>query len=157
MSNYITKTDYKYQIRTDVFDQILEEAEEDEDAMLDQAEGEGIAFVRNFLENRYDLNTEFAKSGSDRHKVLLRMCKVVVLYLIYERIPDDLVPERIVKNYEATLKMLKEVQNGSADLPGLSVKNITNEDGETKPSTKRRWGSVPKRVNDALNPRNLKY
>lgn len=158
MSIFISKADYKYQIRTYRLDQILEAADEDEDLMLDSAEGEAIAMLRKYLDNRYDMNAELSKSGNDRSKVLLRFAKVLVIYFIYERIPDDLVPERVVKNYDEVMKALDKIEEGDADIPGLTRIIITDpnsDSGGSTPQTKRRWGSVAKRSNDGGSPRFL--
>lgn len=158
MSNFISKDDYKYQIRTYRLDQILEAQDEDEDLMLDSAEGEAIAVLRKHLDNRYDMNTELARSGNDRNKVLLRYAKVLVIYFIYERIPDDLVPDRVVKNYDEVMKSLEKIEDGDADIPGLTritIPDPNSSSGESTTQTKRRWGSIPKRSNDGGSPRFL--
>lgn len=157
MSNFISKADYKPQIRADVLNQVLEAADEDEDAILDMAELEAMALVTNYLGNRYEMDTEYAKSGDQRHKVLLRMCKVIVIYLIYERVPDDMVPERVVNNYNDVMKMLDDAKEGEDDIPGLTVKTKVDSEGEIKPKTNRRWGSIPARTNDGGSPRDLKH
>lgn len=152
MSIFISKADYKYQIRTYRLDQILEAADEDEDLMLDSAEGEAIAMLRKYLDNRYDMNAELSKSGNDRSKVLLRFAKVLVIYFIYERIPDDLVPERVVKNYDEVMKALEKIEDGDSDIPGLAPITVTDPNSDTgasTPFTRRRWGSQPKRSNNA--------
>jgi hypothetical protein len=155
MSSFITKDDYKYQIRTERLDQILEATDEDEDLMLNSAEGEAIAMIRKYLDNRYDMDAALAMSGTDRNLVLLRYAKVLVIYLIYERIPDEMVPERIVKNYEQVLEALEKVEDNDAEIPGLPPKTVVDSEGETKTYTRRRWGSQPKRSNDGGSPRYL--
>ena len=155
MSTFISKADYKYHIGTARLDQILQAADEDEDLILDNAETEAIGFMRKYLDNKYDMNLELAKAGAARNAVLLRIAKVLVIYYIYERVPDEMVPERVVKNYDDVLKMLEKIEDGESDIPGLTVKTITNPNsstGETTPYTKRRWGSQPKRSNDGGNP-----
>lgn len=151
MSNFISKDDYKYQIRTARLDQILESVDEDEDVMLDSAETEAVGMLRKHLDNRYNMPVELAKAGADRHKVLLRWAKVLVIYYIYERIPDDMVPERVVKNYDDVMKALEKIEDGDGDIPGLAPITITDpnsDTGESTPYTKRRWGSQPKRSNN---------
>lgn len=158
MSSFISKDDYKYQIRTYRLDQILEAADEDEALLLDSAEGEAIGILRKHLDNRYDMNAELAKAGNDRSKVLLRYAKVLVIYFIYERIPDDLVPERVVKNYDEVVKALEKIEDGDADIPGLAritIPDPNSDSGESTPQTRRRWGSIPKRSNDGGSPRFL--
>lgn len=154
MSTFILKTDYLPNIRRARLDQILEAADEDEDVMLDSAETEAVGMVRKFLDTKYDMDVELAKAGAARHKVLLRMLKTLVIYYIYERVPDDMVPDRVKNNYKETMDMLKAIEAGDSSIPGLTTKMIANPnaDGESIPKTKRMWGSQPKRSNDGGNP-----
>lgn len=157
MSNFISKDDYKYQIRTNRLDQILEAADEDEDLILDSAETEAVGMIEKYLGTRYNMTTELAKSGSARNKVLLRWAKVLVIYYIYERVPDEMVPERVVKNYDEVMSALEKVEDGDAHIPGLAPVTVDdpNNEGQTKPFTKRRWGSQIKRTNDGVSPNHL--
>lgn len=154
MSAFIEKTDYKYQMRTYRLEQILEAADEDEDEILNAAEEEALGMLTKFLGDKYDMALELGKTGSSRHKVLLRWAKVLVIYYIYERVPDEMVPERVVKNYDDVMKMLEKIEDGEAGIPGLTPK--TGEvDGESQPVTRRRWGSLTKRTHDGGSPRDL--
>lgn len=157
MSSFITKDDYKYQIRTYRLDQILEAADEDEELILDQAENDALSVLKDSLASKYDVVAIFSASGDERHKTILRWAKVLVIYYIYERIPDEMVPERVVKNYDYVLERLEMVEQGKANLDGLPVKTETGDDGETGPKTRRRWGSVPRRANDGGSPRDLHW
>lgn len=151
MSNFISKAEYKYHIRTYRLNQILESLDEADDVILDNAEGEAMGVIRKHLGTRYDMDVELAKSGDSRSKVLLRYIKVLVLYFIYERVPDDSVPERVVKNYDEVMKALEKIEDGDAHIPGLApitVPDSNSSSGESTPFTKRRWGSQTKRANN---------
>jgi phage gp36-like protein len=156
MSSFISKDDYKYKMRTERLDQILEASDEDEETMLNSAEEEAIALIRKHLDNRYNMTVELSKSGADRNKVLLLYAKNLVIYLIYERIPDEMVPERIVKNYDDTLKALVRIEEGKAEIPGLTVIEQENSEGESEPYTRRRFGSEPRRTHDGTASRYYK-
>lgn len=152
-TTYISKADYKYQIRTTRLDQILESADEDEELILDNAETEALAMISKHLVN-YNMAAEYATTGAARNKVVLRWAKVLVIYYIYERVPDEMVPERVVKNYDEVMEMLANVEKGKAQVPGLTPVQVTDpETGESSPATRRRWGSVRKRTNDGGSPR----
>jgi len=157
MSNFISKEDYKYQIRTTRLDQILEAADEDEDLILNSAETEAVGMIEKHLATRYDMGIELGKTGNARNKVLLRWAKVLVIYYIYERIPDEFVPERVVKNYDEVMSQLEKIEDGDASIPGLTPISVAdpNDEGETKPYTRRRWGSQLKRANDGASPNYL--
>jgi len=153
MSGFISKDDYKYQIRTERLDQILEATDEDEDALLEEAEDEAIAVIRDYLISKYDVDLIFSSSGDSRPKNVLRWAKTLVIYYIYERIPDEMVPERVVKNYDDTLETLENIARGdmNVDLPKLSEQ--TPPFGQSAPKTRRRMGSKPPRTNDGGSPR----
>jgi hypothetical protein len=103
------------------------------------------------------MDIELAKSGAARHQVLLRFAQVLVIYYIYERVPDEMVPGRVVKNYDEVMTMLGKIEDGDSGITGLTPIVITDPNsttGESKPATKRRWGSIAKRSNDGGSPLN---
>lgn len=157
MSNFISKADYGYQIREERLNQILEEADVEEEDLLDDAELEAISIIKDALAPKYDVELIFSQTGAARHKTILRWAKVLVIYFIYERIPDDMVPERVVKNYNQVLERLEAVAQGTENLNGAPLVTVTAPDGESVPQTRRRWGSIKKRSNDGGNPRALGY
>ncbi len=141
---YINKADYLYQMRTYRLDQIVE----GDDTILDLAEIDAQALISFYLSNYYNMVAEFATSGAARNAIVVRWAKVLVIYYIYERIPDESVPERVVKNYDDVIKMLEMINGADKNVPGLSLKTEVNEDGETEVVTRRRWGSRSRRSND---------
>jgi hypothetical protein len=147
-TGYLTKDDYGYQIRTLRLDQILDDETLDEDTMLDNAEVDALSMISLYLSNYYNMDVEFAKSGDQRNKIVVRWAKVLVLYFIYERVPDDLVPERIVKNYDDVKEMLEAINGADKNVPGLSPLTTTDADGNQVPETRRRFGSSARRSND---------
>ncbi len=151
ITNYLTKDDYKPMMRTYRLDQVLESQDEDEEAILDAAEIDALGQISFFLANYYNLETEFNKTAGARNAIIVRWAKVLVIYYIYERIPDESVPERVVKNYDDVLKMLEEVNGAEKNVPGLDPKTVTDDEGNSSPVTVRRWGSRPRRSNDATS------
>lgn len=136
---WLEKADMKTTIRTYRLDEILDN--EEDNAIFDEAAATAEELVKDRLVDHFDTNTIFNTSGSGRPKNVLQWVKYLTLYLVYERIPDELVPERVVKNYDDTLKFLDKVAEGrvSINLP----RKLDPVTGATK--TKFRWGSVPKR------------
>jgi hypothetical protein len=157
MSSFISKDDYAYHMRVYKLDQILDEEEHDQDLILDTAEEEALAMIEKHLADKYDMNTVLSQSGANRNKVILRWAKVLVIYYIYERVPDEMVPERVVKNYNEVMEQLRRVEDGKASVSGLPPKTELDGNGVNQPVTRRRWGSVTARTNDAGSPRNLKW
>lgn len=153
MSSFIIKNDYKYHMRTYRLDQILEASDEDEDAILNAAEFDALAMIEKYMADKYDMTTVYSKTASERNLVILRWAIVLVIYYIYERIPDENCPERVIKNYNEVMAQLKRVEDGAANVPGLPPKTITDVNGETANYTNRRFGSNPSRSHDGLSPR----
>lgn len=134
---YITDQDLKVRIQDKHLDQIIER----DSAILTTAESTAIAAVTDALYPYYDTDEIFDKVGEDRDPSVVRWVISLIMYYIYERIPDKLVPERVVKNYDDTLFLLMEISDGkkSVDLP-------TVQDEETgRTATKFRWGGISQR------------
>lgn len=144
MSTFIEKTDYKTQLRDQRLDQIIDQ----DNTILDEAEETAIQIVKDHLYQLYDTDTIFAATGSARKRNVLRWCICLSIYFLYERIPDSMVPERVIKNYDDTLEMLKRVAKGQ---PALDLPEKVNEDSE--PLTRFRGGSEIRRShgNDYTN------
>jgi phage gp36-like protein len=131
MSNFIEKEDYDFHIRTNRLDEILDQ----DDSILHEAELSAIATVEDALHRFYDSDAIFATTGNDRPKSVMRWVINLVMYHIYERVADNLVPERIVKNYNDTLALLEDVATGKR-----SVKLQRIASAETAPNTQFRGG-----------------
>lgn len=132
MSNWITINDYKHKIRDEQLNQIIDEDE----SVLDGAEKKAIAAVFDAIHEYYDVDTIEATSGTDRPDSVIGWCQDLVMYYLYERVPDDYVPERVVKNYDDTIAILDDIASGKRS---VRLTRKTEEDG-TK-SSKFRWGS----------------
>lgn len=136
MSNYIERTDYDARIRGKRLDQLTNNTP----AILDNAEETAIQVVSDALHVLYDTDAIFAKRTTARDKQVVRWVCTLTMYFIYERLPDTLIPEYIVNNYDETMQYLKELEKGlrSTQLP-------KREDATGKTKTRFRWGSYKKR------------
>lgn len=121
---FITQADYKPKIKERHILQIIE----DEPDILTDAEATAMAIVENKLFQRYDMDQVLAQEGANRNRVVLRWVTCIVLYDIHERIDDELVPERIIKNYDDCMNEIDEISAGNKPikLPPLEV----DEDGD---------------------------
>lgn len=135
MSDFLIKSDYYTGKRQQVIDQITD----DDDTLLDQVEEDAINIVKTKL-HHYDTETLFAQTGNDRDRTVLRWCKNLALYFIYERTDDAFVPDSVVKNYDDTMEQLDRLSNGREylDLP-------RNVDADSVATSKfRSGGSTPR-------------
>lgn len=140
MSTYITSDDYSPYIRDSRLTQLIDATP----GLLDEVEGTAIAVVADALYSRYDTDTIFAATGTDRHPQVVRWVLVIALYYLHERLPDRLIPERVVKNYDDVMRYLTDIEDGkkSTNLPLLDP-----PDGYAQVS-KFRWGSRQARSHD---------
>lgn len=121
--SYINKADYLQKIRENKLMQIID----DNETLLDDAENTAIAMVKDMLFEKYDIDAIFALEGDARHKQIVRYCINIALYIIYERVPDLIVPERIVKNHDDTMDYLLDISKGVVvmDLPRKTIDQTT--------------------------------
>ena len=135
-NTFLVRDDYLHRIQDKHLKMIIEE----NDNFLEDAEVTAQSVITDALYSRFDTDNIFNKTGDERHPTVMRWMINLVLYYIHERIPDKLVPERIVKNYDDTLFILYEIADGkkSIDLPRLKNENDTLK-------TKFRWGSEKRR------------
>lgn len=138
----LEQSDLESVIRLNRLDQITDET----DTLVENAIAEAESIVTDYLYQHYNTELIFSKTGSDRSKTVLNWLKHIAMYQLYERIPDELVPERIIKNYNDTIQYLKEISGGdhSLNLPRRTTEGLT-EAGQKK--TKFKWGSQKQRSN----------
>ncbi len=131
---FLTHADFLTFIR----DQRLQMVTEQDNNLIDNASDIAEATVRDALV-RYDTDTIFAAQGAARNQRVVFWCITIALYHLYHRVPDKLVPERIIKDYNDTTETLKEIEDGkrNTNLPLLS---ITTEQGNTIDNAKFRFG-----------------
>ncbi len=129
---FLTETDFNSRLDSNIRNQITEGNQE----VLDGAEQSAMAVIQDALSANYDLDYEFAKTGTDRHKNLIKWMLNLCIYFIYEKVPDTQVPERVVKNYNDTTKELQQLEAGKKN---TTLQKLVNEDGSNP--TVFRWGS----------------
>ena len=130
-----TKADLITNIRTYKLNQLADDDDGTIELCIEQAE----SIVIDALYEHYDVPTIFSASGTDRNKSVLRWIKYIALYDIFERSPDEQVPDRVVKNYYDTMEILKEISAGKISV-NLPHKVVINCEGEVK--TKFRGGGM---------------
>ena len=120
---YITKDDYLQKIRENKLMQIID----NDETLLDEAENTAITIVKDRLFEKYDIKEIFNLEGEERHKQVVRYCINIALYIIYERVPDIMIPNRIINNYNDTMVYLDDVSKSIVvmDLPRKTINQTT--------------------------------
>jgi phage gp36-like protein len=96
------------------------------------------------LKAKYDLATMLAKQGIERHAVLIRILVHITAYYLYNTVPDDEIPQRIVDNWKKELLFIKELASGKAS----STLDVITDETTGEKVTSFRWGSNAKRSHD---------
>lgn len=122
---FLIKTDIEQRLTANILTQITG----DDDSLLDNAEATAIGTVTDMLSEMYNLEIELAKTAQERHTNLKTWLVSLSAYNLYAHIPDNEVPERILKDYDDTLNILTKIAQGK--LP-TTLTPIENEDGTTK-------------------------
>ena len=135
---FLTEQDFKIKLSQDILTQILQS----DNSILDDAEQQAIAFVKDHLAGLYDIDAELQKTEQERHPSLIRWLMNLSVYFFYERIPDEQVPPRVVKNYDDTRSELDKIARGKLHTTLLPF--ISND----KPKTVFNWNSAKKRTHN---------
>lgn len=99
------------------------------------------------LRSLYDISAELKKTDSNRSDLLVRISTNITAYYLYNTVPDDEIPQRIIDNYKKELGVIEKLAAGKYS---STLAKLTAADGSTK--TTFRWGSNPKRTHE-LYPR----
>ncbi len=137
---FLTNEDLYVNIKSERLDQIIDE----DTGVLNVAEATAIAVVKDSLAARYDTTAIFSTTGAARPPQVIRWVRCIMLYELSGRLPEKMVSERIVKNYDDTIGDLTQIEEGrkSTTLPILTE---NTEGGQTK-KTAFRWGSNKTRL-----------
>jgi phage gp36-like protein len=133
--SFLTRDDY----RTLIKDQSLRQVIQDNEAVLGEAEQMAQAEMESYLNQRFDVAVEFAKTDTDRNPLLVMYMLDLVLYHLFTRITPRMVPETRGMRYENAINWLKRASDGRLS-PNLTRKE--DEDGDN--TTRSRHGGNPK-------------
>lgn len=138
--SFITDEDYKPYIKDGNLSRLIE----GDTAIQAEAESTAISVVWDSLFSRYDVSAIFTAIGDSRNKQIVRWCVVLTLYYLYERLPANIMPERVQENYREVMGFLKDIEDGKKpmDIP----QKTDSETGQV--ITKFRYGGRTPRTHD---------
>jgi phage gp36-like protein len=129
---FLTQEDYKRKIKDHRLQMILD----GEVNLLSDISEDAESTVADYLNALYDVEAIFGKLGAERDRNVLRWTLNIATYFLYDLVEDVMMPERVEKDYDDTLRHLTNIADAkiSAILP-------RRQTDEGKPVTKFRWGS----------------
>ena len=125
MSTYIAKTDYLSDIRAANLDKLID----DTDSILDSAEDTALSMIRSYLKEKFDLDAEFALSGSNRDHMTMKIVRYLVLHDLFDRVPSRKKPESVSENFEFAVDWLEKVSRNA--IP-CNLTKLEDADGNKK-------------------------
>lgn len=132
MSTFLAKTDYKGWLSSTLIDQITG----GDDTALENPESIAEQRIKDACGTKYDMDAEFAKTGTSRNMTLMRWMLAISCYFIYHDISDDEVPPRVIKDYDDCIMELEKIAAGKQ-----SVAFDPLLDSEGAKVTMIQWGS----------------
>jgi hypothetical protein len=140
---FLTETDLHVQIKSERLNQLVDE----DPSVLDDAEASAIAMVKDALFGRFDTAAIFATTGTARPAQVIRWLRAIMLYDLAGRLPEKMVSQRLVKNYDDTLATLTDIEDGKKNT-ALPVKKDVDTEGGQSAHTKYRFVSNPIRTHE---------
>ncbi len=115
----------KEEIKTHLYDYQVDQITDNDDSIVTSAIDTAVSEVKSYLANRYDVDTIFAATGSERSALIVEHVKVCAVYHLLLLCNVDAIYERYEKAYERSTKFLQQVADGllSPDLPYLQTGN----------------------------------
>jgi phage gp36-like protein len=124
MSAFLNISDFQ----TRLSDRVINLLTDDLDSKLDIASNEATGIIRDRLYDKYQIDGEFSKTGTNRNAMLVRYALSLAIYSLYSRVPDEEIPERVVKDYDDAMSDLKLIAQGKLS---TTITLNTDSDGET--------------------------
>ena len=146
---YIIKTDYRTRIDVTLFDMLLAE---DETNILADCSQVAEDTIRTYAGNLYDIEAELIKTGTSRNAYVKSLALSIALYEVLQRADDSDVPQKVIKNYDDTMKDLASISNSKKllNLPTPPAPDTSVAAGDQTTSISgtglRRMGSQKKRT-----------
>ena len=123
---FLTLNDYDKQIRSENLDRVIDS----NSVILDDAEASSILKIKGYLDGRFDMDVEFAKTGSDRNALLITLTVDLVLYDVLSRINPRNIPELRMQRRDEATDLLKNTNEEKLNNWGLTAR--LDEDGNEK-------------------------
>jgi hypothetical protein len=113
---YIQKVDYKSRISTDLLDKIIQEGGDTGEDILATASKMAEDTISTQAGVLYDIAPEFDKTGLQRNHLIVKWALSLAVYEAIQRLDDETIPEKHIKNHDDTMEDLKQVALGKYPL-----------------------------------------
>lgn len=125
MSAFITLEDYDAAVHREILDSLTRGNED----IIEVCEDQAVAEMKGYLKSRYDVESIFSKSGTDRHPLILMYSLDIAIYHIFCIHNPMKISEIRKSRYERAIAWLKAVNadeiviDGAETLPEETLKD----------------------------------
>lgn len=134
---FINKTDVTQYLEATTIDQLTDGV----DSIVDDAILDAEERIKEKISPRFNLVTEFAKTGATRNRSLKKCCISLAIYYLFQRVHIDVLPEGREVAHEEAEKWLNDVYEGRLNV------DLTTNDETKQEGWPLRWGSDTKKGN----------
>ncbi len=135
---YLTKDDFDQAVYAD----ILEAITKGDDDAIDSNISSTIDEMKGYLNGRYDVAAEFAKTGNARNKFLLRVAINHCQYYLYSMHNPRKMTVIVKENWEKAIADLEKIQAGKLNPVGLAPIVADPVDSTSGNGDSVQWGST---------------
>jgi phage gp36-like protein len=119
---YLTEIDLK----KGIYAETLAVLTRDDPNTVNQAIGEAVEEVRGYLCARYDIDSEFRKSGEERNVRVVNLVREIAVYNCYKISNMANMPDTRQQIYKDTIQSLIRIQEEKESIPGLGRLSSTS-------------------------------
>jgi len=132
------------ELNTHLYGELVDEITREIDDIALQSINAAISEMKGYLGD-FNTTTIFAATGSNRHALILFMCKDIACWHLVCLANPNIDLQLRKDRYERAIDWLKGVQSGKVT-PDLPAKDLPNGEEAGENGLKIRWGSNEKRV-----------
>lgn len=132
---FLVKSDLLRYIDESTIDQLTDGT----DAYVDEAILDAEERITERIGQRVDTAAEFIKTGTARHRSLMKHCINLSIYFLFERLYTDVLPEGRVQGMEMAEQWLTDISEGNI------IVNLEKVDEANEKGWPIRWGSDEKK------------
>src|SRR5687768_17399491 len=101
---YINKIDYKTRLSSDLLNRIIMEEQSTGEDILETVSKAAEDTITTLAGVLYNVTDEWIKPPEERNGLILSWALSISCYWLYQRIDDEDVPAKVIKNYEDVLE-----------------------------------------------------
>jgi phage gp36-like protein len=113
---FVTKSDFPASVHIEILDALTRE----DDTVITDNVSRAVDEIKAYLNGRYNVEADFAKTGTARNMFLVRITVIIALYYIYLVHNPRKLTQVTVDEFNRQITMLEGIQAGKINPVGLT-------------------------------------